>query len=105
MINLFIFSRPPCVKGAVSAADWGIQKKKEDILSNVLFVLALPIFPGASACQVSWTDTSLTDLSRDGVPSRTMKKERGRSFDRPLRVGVTYFPGPSPAKYRGQKRA
>ena len=33
-------------------------------------VLALPIFPGASARQVSWAEASLTDLSRDGRPSR-----------------------------------
>ena len=38
--------KPPCLKGAVSAADGGFTIKKEDALSNVLFVLALPIFPG-----------------------------------------------------------
>ena len=35
-------------------------------------VLALPIFPGASARQVSWAEVSLTDLSRDGRPSRSI---------------------------------
>ena len=33
-------------------------------------VLALLIFPGASARQVSWAEASLTDLSRDDRPSR-----------------------------------
>ena len=31
--------------------------------------------------------------------------KRHRSYERCLRVGTTYFPGPSPAKYRRQKRA
>ena len=33
-----------------------------------------------------------------------MKKEDDLSIVL-FSVGVTYFPGPSPAKYRGQKRA
>ena len=33
-------------------------------------MLALPIFPDASARQVSRAEVSLTDLSRDGRPSR-----------------------------------
>ena len=32
------------------------KTKKEDVLLNVLFVLAPSIFPGSSACQVSWAE-------------------------------------------------
>ena len=48
-----------------------MKYKKEPRLSSwFFFVLALPIFPGASACQVSRPEAGLTDLSRDGHPSR-----------------------------------
>ena len=47
-----------------------IQAKRKDTLLGAFSVLALPIFPGASARQVSWAEACLTDLSRDGRPSR-----------------------------------
>ena len=48
------------------------RKKKHRSIERCFFVLALPIFPGASARQVSSAEISLTDLSRDdagGVPN------------------------------------
>ena len=47
-----------------------MQAKRKDTLLGAFSVLALPIFPGASARQVSWAEANLTDLSRDGRPSR-----------------------------------
>ena len=44
------------------------KTKKEPRLSSWFFsVLALPILPSASACQVSRPEAGLTDLSRDGA--------------------------------------
>ena len=48
-----------------------MQAKRKDTLLGTFSVLALPIFPGVSARQVSWAEVSLTDLSRDGRPSRS----------------------------------
>ena len=49
-----------------------ICAKRKDTLLGAFSVLALPIFPGASARQVSWAEASLTDLSRDGHPSQAI---------------------------------
>ena len=46
------------------------QVKRKDTLLGAFSVLTLPIFPGASARQISWAEANLTDLSRDGRPSR-----------------------------------
>jgi len=49
-----------------------MQAKRKDTLLGAFSMLALPIFPGASARQVSWAEASLTDLSRDGPPSQAI---------------------------------
>ena len=60
----------------------------------VLFVLALPIFPVASARQVSWADTGLTALSRDGVPSRILCiKQKNHPFGWFFVLALPIFPG------------
>ena len=77
-------------------------------LASLASTLVLPVFPGASARQVL-AEASLTDLSRDsaeGIPNYVEQKQSPHDFrHRGFCVGATYLPGPSPAKYCGQKRA
>ena len=57
-------------------------------------MLALPIFPGPSARQVSWADASLTDLSRDGVHPDLPKIEKEDNLSAVLFVlALPIFPG------------
>ena len=162
------WEKPPSVDGdpacrKVFSFRNQMQAKRKDTLLGAFPMLALPIFPGASARQVSWAKASLADLSRDGHPSQAistnqswakrkdtllgafpmlalpifpgrlqpsivgrskinwpvtgwppipsylykskLSKKKRHPIGCLLYVGATYFSGPSPAKYRGQKRA
>ena len=49
---------------------WRMRQHKKPPI-RVVFYVGATYFSGPSACQVSRTAASLTDLSRDGCPSRT----------------------------------
>ena len=63
----------------------------------------------AVSSQVLSAEANLTDLSRDGaagIPnSLSRTRQNPATFVAGFRVGATYLPGPSPAKYCQQKRA
>ena len=75
-----------------------MKYKKEPRLSSwFFFVLALPILPSASACQVSRPEAGLTDLSRDGaggIPNQAAKRKKNHGFRRgSFMLALPIFPG------------